>query len=117
MKAGRVFSADEYAGQDEADVEDLLGRTAYIGLVKECYDLSPTEALPATKPATAPMRCVKEVEDHMRPLANKPEFDHFMPAQYLFENIKALADTLPEWNMAVDRFEALFKELNSLLPE
>ena len=115
LKSGRVFSADEYANQDEADVEDLLGRAAYIELVKQCYDLSPTELLPDTKPNNAPIRCVKEVEDHMRLLTNKPDFDHFMPAQYFLENIAPLAEQLPEWNMALDRFEALFKELNTLL--
>jgi len=117
LKAGRVLSADEYANQDEADVEDLLGRAAYVELVKQCYDLAPSELLPDAKPEKAPIRCVKEVEDHMRLVTSKPEFDHFMPAQYLFENTRRLASELPEWNIALDRFEALFKELNVLLPD
>jgi hypothetical protein len=53
----------------------------------------------------------------VRSLAGKPKFDHFMPAQYLFENIKTLAGTFPDWDMALDRFEVLFKELNAFLPE
>ena len=115
LKSGRVFSADEYANQDEADVEDLLGRAAYVELVKHCYNLASGELLPDTKPDSAPLRCVKEVEEHMLLLANKPDFDHFMPAQYFLENITTLAEQLPEWNIALDRFEALFKELNILL--
>lgn len=115
LKSGRVFSADEYANQDEADVEDLIGRAAYIELVRHCYSLAPSELLPHTKPDSVSLRCVKEVEDHMRLLTNKPNFDHFMPAQYFLENITTLSEQLPEWDMALDRFEVLFTELNALL--
>lgn len=115
LKAGRVLTADQYASQTEADIEDLLGRTNYIELIKRTYALKGKEVLPSKKPAEAPIRCVKEVEDHMRLQANKLEFDHFEPARYFSENFETLKTDLPEFDAALDRFEAFFKDANNLL--
>ena len=39
LKAGRVFTADHYAGQAEADTEDLMGGALYVELVNKTYNL------------------------------------------------------------------------------
>jgi hypothetical protein len=33
LEGGRVFRADTYANQAEADIEDVLGRSVYVDLV------------------------------------------------------------------------------------
>lgn len=116
LKAGRVLTADQFSGQQEADIEDMVGRANYIEIVKRAYGLKTKDALPLKKPADAPIRCVKEVEDHMRLQAGKPDFDHFEPARYFAEHFDVLSAELPDMPGILDRFEALFKELNALLP-
>lgn len=56
VRDGRVFTADAYAGQTEADIEDIIGRANYVELVNKCYGLEVSRRLSATKPADAPMR-------------------------------------------------------------
>ncbi len=116
LRLGHVFSADMYAGQQEADIEDVIGREAYIALVNDCYELIGQAALPARKPPKAPMRLVKEVEDHFRTNAvTGPEFDHFRPSEFL--TAKGIEHELPGLGKALDRFEKLFQDLNALLDE
>jgi len=62
-----------------------------------------------------PRRLVSEVETYfasMPPWA--PRFDSFAPAAYLFENTSTLRATLPELELALDRFEKLFRDLHRL---
>ena len=109
---GHVFSADSYAGKTEADIEDMLGRDFYVELVNSCYGLPAKQALPQQQPADAPIRVLEEVERHFAVLTGSvPEFDHYTPAYVLTEkNAPSPSDDL------LDRFEKLFKDLNSLLP-
>lgn len=66
LKQGHVFTADMFTKQDEADTEDIIGRTNYVALVNKCYDL--TQTLPTKKPGKASMRVVEEVEAHFATL-------------------------------------------------
>lgn len=114
LKAGHVLSAEQFVEQDEADTEDLLGRKMYIALINDCYGLKGEERLPAKKPADAPVRVVKEVEDHFRTTATTgAEFDHYAPAEFLTH--KGLNYKPAGLDIALDRFEALFKQLNEFL--
>ena len=116
LKDSHVFSAEMYVDGDEADTEDLLGRSNYVHLVNECYSLAGSNRVPAKKPADAPERVVEEVEDKFRTLtASIPEFDHFTPSEYLLHRGDELKTSFPDLSEALDRFEALFKDLNSLL--
>jgi energy-coupling factor transporter ATP-binding protein EcfA2 len=115
LKNGHVLTVDTFAGQAEADTEDLLGRPFYVTLVNGCYNLAGNNAMPTVKPATAPIRVVVEAEDHFRTLPpNAPGFDHCAPASYLIENATAARD-YPGYAEALDRFERLFEALNALL--
>jgi hypothetical protein len=112
LKDGHVLSADMYTAQDEADIEDVIGRSTYIELVRLTYGLAVTQVLPAARPADAPIRVVKEVEVHFRTLPpGVKEFDHYDPAEHLFTN----NPTLPDLNQALDRFEKIFGDLNAML--
>jgi len=118
LRAGHVFSAEMYVGEDEADVEDMLARSLYITMINKCYSLNGPHKLPKAKPPNAPIRVVKEVEDHFATLPpESPEFDHYMPALFLMENTADLRTALPDLDQALDRFEKLFKDLNELLTE
>jgi predicted ATPase len=113
LQQGHVLTADMYAGQPEADLEDLIGRNTYIELVNEAYALAPEQRLAADKPAFAPMRVVEEVEDHFRTLTDAKQFDRFAPSEFLTE--AGLKFNPPELETALDRFESLFGDLNSLI--
>ena len=115
LEQGHVFRLDKYAGKAEADIEDMIGRGNYIGLVNACYGLTKADVLPKTKPADSPDRVVKEVEQHFRMRPTLPEFDHYDPALYLMENGVSLNNELAKLDEAIDRFEALFIDINKLL--
>lgn len=116
LNAGRVFSADQYAGQKEADVEDIIGRKNYVAIVNAAFNLDTKHQLAADKPTDAPERCVKEVEEAFAVLPpDSPHFDHYRPAAFLVQTPKFVKG-LPELDATLDRFEELFKGLNALLP-
>lgn len=114
LRSGHVLSADQYAGQAEADTEDVIGRRAYVDIVNKCYGLVGPTALLDTKPNGASMRVVKEVEEHFRTNATQgPEFNHYRPSEYLMQN--GITFEFAGLNEALDRFERLFTDLNKLL--
>jgi len=115
LQSGHVFTMDLYAGQPEADIEDLLWAGFYVELVNACYGLKAKQGLP-TPPANA--RVVKHAEDHFRTLTGGvPEFDHYAPAAYLVEHRTSMLKKAPEpeWQTILARFERLFTDLNALL--
>jgi hypothetical protein len=110
----RLLRADTYAGQSEADIEDILGREFYTALVNKTYGLMATHQLPAAT-GTLGTRILPPVEEHMRTVAiHAPEFDHFAPAKWLFDNADAGA-ALPGYASALDRMEKLIKDFNTLI--
>ena len=116
LESGHVFSAERFANQEEADIGDMLGRTFYVGLVNRCYGLDGDTRLPDTAPEEVPERVVKEVEQHFDTVAiDGPYFDHMSPAVYLVEHESRFHDA-PGIDVALDRFERLFKAVNDLLP-
>jgi predicted ATP-dependent endonuclease of OLD family len=115
LKSGHVLSAEMYAGQPEADVEDIIGRELYVHLVNGCYELAGKKVIPSKKPSGAPDRALKEVEEHFRTVATSgAEFNHFRPAEFL--NRQPLDWEPPGLEAALNRFEKLFTDLNAMLP-
>lgn len=113
LKEKHVLTVDVYAGQPEADIEDLVGRDNYTSLVNATYGLDAKTAATIPPPAE-PARIVQFFEQHFRTLPPAvAEFDHYQPALYLLTN-RSLK--LPCLSTALDRFEALYKDLNGLLP-
>lgn len=115
LEQGHVFRLDKYVEQAEADIEDMLGRANYIRLINACYNLSKADQLPKSRPSNAPDRVVKEVEQHFRLRPTLPEFNHYDPTLYLMEYGPTLKSELPKLDEALDRFEALFQDINLLL--
>jgi hypothetical protein len=110
-----LLTMDTYANQKEADIEDVLGRGFYVGLVNKALDLRAPHKLPPAKPSTAPERVAKEAELHAATLPlHYPHFDHFVPAEWLFEHGDEGAD-LPEFEAALSRMEQLIVDLNGLM--
>ena len=111
LSEAQILTANTYTGTGEADIEDLISRDGYIALVKQAYKLP---VLKVASPGTE--RVVKDVEDAFRLLPpSTPEFDHFFPSSFLIEK-PAVLKSLPSYKEALDRFERLFKDLNTLLP-
>jgi predicted ATPase len=111
-----LLTLDNYAGQKEADIEDVLGRAFYVALVNKAYDLRETHEIAAAKPSAAPERVVKEVETHAAILpVHYPEFDHLMPAEWLFQRDDEGAK-LPGFADALAKMEKLISDLNVLMP-
>jgi predicted ATPase len=111
-----LITLDKYAGQAEADIEDVLGRDFYVALVNESYDLRGKEQMPAAKPVSSPERVAKEVEAHFAILPpHRQEFSHEMPAEWLFRRLDDGAK-LPGFQDALGRMEKLIGDLNALMP-
>jgi predicted ATP-dependent endonuclease of OLD family len=116
LRAGHVFTAEQFTGTAEADVEDLLGRDLYLALVAATYSLTKKDQFATTKAADAADLVAMEARDHMLTVSGTVEaFDHFAPAAYLLEHWPDLKSVLPGVEDALNRFEELFKQLNSLL--
>jgi predicted ATP-dependent endonuclease of OLD family len=112
MQAGHVFTADTFAGQPEADIEDLIGAELYAALVGNAYG--------ATVPvAPKGARCVKFVEEFFNVTPALEDFDHYTPAVHLTSHASAVCARVPSAvvDATLERFERLFTALNGLLPE
>jgi hypothetical protein len=121
LQFGRILRPAFYVDREDAQIEDLLGRALYRELVTGAYGLQESTILSGDdgigSDGPGP-RLVTEVQQHfasMPPWA--PRFDSFAPASYLFENTTTLRLGLPGLEEALDRFEKLFRDLNSLLTD
>jgi hypothetical protein len=116
LDPGYLLKTGSYADQNDSDIEDLLTRPMYIYLVNGALSLPEHLRIPKDKPEIAPIRVVKEVEDHCKKLPpGFPEFDHYLPADYLLKLSEKEIDTLPNFDKALDNFERLFADLNKLI--
>lgn len=114
LKKKQVTTYAEFAGTDEADVEDMFERDFYVNLVNaEFAKQLKVPIKPASLNAKEP-RILRAVEAHIadRPLKSGA-FGHYRPARYFSENIAALWPQVSD--ATKDRFEAAFKHLNALL--
>ncbi len=115
LKDGHVLTANSYAGQDEAAIEDILGSSLYAELVNACYGLKGKQSL---APAGSGVRSVKHAEDWFKTLPNTvPEFDHYAPAAYFTEHRNAMLKKVSEDELEAvfKRAETLFDDINGLL--
>lgn len=118
LKTGHVLLATTFAGTAEADVEDLLGDELYLELVNRACDIDSKKPITSSDLKAAgekSVRIVKRVEAASRLRPELPEFDHYFPSWWLIQNPQLLSKDSPALNAALDRFESLFKSVNSLL--
>ena len=116
LSSGHVFTADSFANQIEADIEDILGRDLYVKIVNRCYELKEKKRVPKVRPDNATELVLEEVKQHFRTVATEERgFDHLSPAVYLFENASEFHNAKGV-DTALDRFEKFFRAVNGLLP-
>lgn len=118
LKTGRVLAATDFTGKSESDIEDLFATDLYLTLVNRALGLGDSEAITAEKAAAANSspRIVKQVEAVCKTLpADVPEFNHYMPAEWLLRHPDSLDGENADVFQSLDKFEAVFKELNQLL--
>ncbi|HEY5026240.1 MAG TPA: AAA family ATPase [Acidimicrobiales bacterium] len=116
LQDGMVLTADMFVlGQDEAETEDVVGRGLYTELVNKAFALPPTQWMSPSRSDDAPVRVVREVEDHFKTLPPKaPKFDRLVPAAYLIQH-KGEFGADPQLDSVLDRFARLFDTLNGSL--
>ena len=96
LEPGHLLLTSQFSGQDESDIEDLVGREMYIQLVNGAMKLQSMHCLPSEKPSDASPRVVKEVEKHCGLLPpGYPEFGHYVPVEYLLTMSNQQVDELP----------------------
>jgi hypothetical protein len=114
LKKKQVLTYADFLAQDEGDVEDVFERAFYVELVnsefaKELKTPVDVAALNAKEPRT-----VRAIEAWLAVNPFKSgTFGHYRPARYFSENAAALWPKVSD--ATKDRFEAIFKQLNSLL--
>jgi hypothetical protein len=116
LQPEHMLKTTTYAEQNEADVEDLLGRELYVEIVNGAMALRDSDKIPEKKPADAPERVVKEVEQHCALLSTGyPEFTHYTAVQYLLNLPDEDAKDLNGLKNALAVFEKLFHDINELI--
>lgn len=112
----RVLLATDFVEQPEADVEDLFGRKTYLRLVDAACSIPEERSLENAIGVDANTRVVKDVDDYIKVKPGLGDmFNHFTPAQWLLLNPVWITDNKDNLADALNRFEALFKKVNSLL--
>lgn len=98
----------DFAGKQEADVEDMFDAPSYLAFVKAAYPSA--NDIAEAKLGQHP-RLAYNVAEYLKSKGLKEPF-HFKPAQ---EAAKLLGDKVKPAKETLDRFEELFKHLNKLL--
>ena len=114
LKQGQVLNMDAYAAKGEARIEGVIGRQAYIALVQQAYDLSPELMKSLSKPGREPISLVKEMEQFFTTFDQTTAgFNQYRPAEFLIQ--QSMQFDLPNMRQALDGFESLFRDLNTML--
>jgi OLD-like protein len=114
LRRGSVLTAATYAGQAEADIEDIIGAQGYLDLVNDFYGFMGKEAIALPAGSYSPVRVTKLVEEVMRLRVSAPPYDHLQAALHLMEN-RSLMGKLTNVTEAFKRFERLFLDINMLV--
>lgn len=118
LNAGHLFTATDFTGKSESDIEDFFHPKLYVNLLNSAYQLSNGNSLSVEKldeamPNTE--RIVKKTEAAFNIMSQDvPEFDHFYPSDWLIRNPGFLEDA-PELDETLARFEQAFKAINKIL--
>ena len=118
LKAGQFYTAADFAGQPEADVEDLFDPALYVDILNAAYKppaakLVTFENLRAADGATP--RIVKQAEALFRLMPPEvPELGHYRPAEWLMKNPAALDGDAPAVLATLDKAEKMFAVFNVL---
>jgi predicted ATP-dependent endonuclease of OLD family len=120
LKAGHFYTAAEFAGQAEADIEDLLDPALYVEILNVSYKPPAThtvtiDRLRAANPSTP--RIVKQAEALFKLMPSEvTEFGHYRAAEWLLKNPGSLDGDSPHVLGTLARAENVFAAFNALLP-
>jgi predicted ATP-dependent endonuclease of OLD family len=117
LKASQLFTAADFTGKSESDIEDFLHPELFVKLLNSAYSLSKKNILSVAKldAALTTERIVKKAEAAFRVMTQDvQEFDHFYPSDWLIRN-PAFLVVSPELDETLDRFEQAFKMINKVL--
>lgn len=114
LQDNHVLTFDMFTGKPEADIEDVIGWPNYLALVNACFGLDGANRLNEAEVHSE--RVIKRVQDKFASMPPEvKEFDHYAPSEYLITNRNVAFGGMPELDGALDRFEAIFKQLNDML--
>lgn len=114
LKKENVMTFADFTGAPEADIEDLFEPDFYLTVVNAEYSKELSKAITPNSLKSQAPRILVRIEEYLKshPL-KQSNFNHYRPARYFSENISALSNSISKTTL--DRFEAAFKALNSLL--
>lgn len=118
LKAGRFYTAADFTGQQEADVEDIFAAELFVEILNGAYKppadkLVAKDALLAAAPTERIVKKAEALFKLMPPAV--PEFDHFTPARWLLDNPSVLdGDSQPVID-TLAMAESIFKTFNGML--
>lgn len=119
LQSSRIFTATDFSGKGESDVEDLFDADLYCDMVNQALGLEDAQRITPGKAADADpatQRIVKQVEAACRLLPpSTPGFNHFVPANWLLRHPECLKGDGQAVAAALDRFENLFNAVNAFL--
>jgi hypothetical protein len=118
LKAGHFFTAADFVGQQEADVEDIFAPELFAEILNGAY--APPAGKEVSKDglfaAAETERIVKRAEALFNLMPPEvPEFDHFTPALWLLKNAQILDADTQAVRETLDRAEKIFVVFNGLL--
>jgi len=118
LKAGRFFTAADFVGQQEADVEDIFDPELFAQILNGAYQPPADHEVSEDRllAAADTERIVKRAEALFKLMPpNVPEFEHFSPARWLLDNPQLLDEDSPAVLATLERAEKVFAKFNSLL--
>jgi hypothetical protein len=119
LENDRLLNFASILGVEEADVENVFSPELYISIVNQAYELPASHQLTLKQVQEAESgttRLVKKVEACFRVLpADVPEFDHYRPAEWLFQHPEILDCEMQEVTDTLQRAEQVIAVLNKLL--
>jgi len=119
LESCRLLTFASILDVEEADVEDVFAPELYATILNRAFDLPPENQATASALAvadTATIRLVKKAEAFFRIMPPEmPEFDHFTPAAWLFQNLDVLEGSDNNITDTITRAEVVINKLNNLL--
>lgn len=120
LKAGRLFTAADFSGKQEGDIEDFFHPAVYAEILNQAYGLAGATGLDEAKLIAAnpnTERLVKKAEAAFNVMpAGTPEFDHYTPADWILRNPTFLDTDKAEIAHTLKMFELAISALNKCLP-
>jgi predicted ATP-dependent endonuclease of OLD family len=115
LNKNHVLTFADFTTTAEADIEDMFDVAFYLKLVNGEYATDLSKKPKEADVATGSPRILLRLEEFLanNPMKGTARFNHFRPARYFVENHATLRKSISE--VALGRFEAAFKKLNTLL--